>query len=85
MTTLKYRKWMPNLINIAKYGVVGKCPYCKSENTDQGYTRFKLNNQYGWGTIWCNYCKRGYHISRIMWSEKLSTHEKQAPEGINYL
>ena len=75
-------KWKQNLINMCKYEKVGKCPFCGSENTDFGFTRL---SDIGFGALWCNDCKHAFHISRVIWGEKESLHEKQPPEGLKFV
>lgn len=75
-------KWYPNLINMCKYEKVGACPFCGSENTDFGFTRL---SDIGFGDLWCNDCKHAFHISRVIWGEKESLHEKQTPEGLKFV
>lgn len=58
-------KWKNNIINIGKNNNPGKCPFCGSSNTDYGLQK---NDGYEatWGTIWCNDCRHGYHLSRVL-------------------
>lgn len=56
-------KWLENLESISEKSIAGKCPICKSDNTD--YRLIKINGDYGYGDIWCNDCKSTYHISRM--------------------
>lgn len=56
-------KWIKNLINIENNLPPGKCPYCGSDNTD--YRKIKVTLDMGFGDVWCNDCKKAYHISRI--------------------
>ena len=60
-------KWINNLINLNKTGLVGKCPYCGKENTRSRFQ--KVDGDMGVGDIWCEDCKKAFHISRINMSE----------------
>lgn len=77
-------KWYPNLINVCKYDKVGKCPFCGSENTDFGFVK-SVSGKTGWGDLWCNDCKRAFHISRVGWEGNVCLHEKQPPEGLKFV
>ena len=55
--------WIKNMENIAENKTSGTCPYCGSVDTD--YTLVGKIGSVGYGTVWCNSCKRAYHISRI--------------------
>lgn len=64
-------KWLKNLENLADAGIVGKCPYCQSDDTDHCYTLVNEKTQLGYGDLWCNHCKQGFHLSRIMVDHKV--------------
>jgi len=55
--------WLNNLKSISLKKISGECPFCKSNNTD--YTFTEISNGMGCGTIWCNNCRKAYHISRM--------------------
>ena len=57
-------KWLENLISLAENSVVGKCPYCGSQNTAFGYQKL-TEEGYGYGAVWCNDCKKGHFIERV--------------------
>lgn len=63
-------KWLKNLESLATTGIVGKCPICQSDNTDYCYTVINEDTRLGYGDLWCNICKSGFHLSRIMVDEK---------------
>lgn len=63
-------KWLKNLENLASTGEVGKCPHCQSDDTDYCYTVVNEKTRLGYGDLWCNSCKRGFHLSRIMVDRK---------------
>ena len=73
--------WLKNLENLAEKRTVGKCPYCKSDNTD--YTLVGDVGKMGFGVIWCNNCMKAYHISRIQITEEYNTNKK-IPQKLNY-
>ncbi len=56
-------KWLDNIISIINTRTAGICPYCKSQNTD--YQVINVNGNIGYGDVWCNDCKKAYHISRM--------------------
>ena len=62
-------KWLDNITNILNINKAGKCPYCGKENTD--YRLLEISNGNGYGNIWCNDCKRAYHLSLIKVSKKI--------------
>ena len=55
----KTLKWNATLANIIKNGKVGKCPYCKSEDTD--YIFWEHDNGRGCLNVWCNTCNERVH------------------------
>lgn len=56
-------RWQKNLLCFAENNTVGKCPYCNSQNTSFGYRKLTAEG-YGYGTIWCNDCRKGYFLDR---------------------
>lgn len=58
-------KWLNNLHSLAENKGFGSCPYCKSENLDYGQNLIDEEHQMGYGVIWCNDCRKAFHISRI--------------------
>jgi len=53
-------KWKKNLLSINKYGNVGSCPYCDSDNTD--YMYYKFPDGRGCIDVWCNVCNERVHV-----------------------
>ena len=74
-------KWLVNLESIAQNKQSGTCPFCNSENTDYAYNRVK-NSDMGYGAVWCNECKRAFHISRIKITDE--SHVKEIPKDLIY-
>lgn len=74
-------KWLKNLENIAEKKMSGMCPFCHSENTD--YTFIGETSKIGYGDIWCNDCKRAYHISRLRVTAGYNIN-KPIPQNLNY-
>ena len=64
-------KWLNNLQNIIDENKPGECPYCKSLNTDYVINIINDKTLMGYGAIWCNDCKKAFHISRIKATEKM--------------
>lgn len=58
-------KWFNALIHLEQYGNAGKCPYCKSSNTQFGYASVKRNPQRGYGAVWCEDCKHAISLDRV--------------------
>ncbi|MCL2057872.1 MAG: hypothetical protein FWH01_02275 [Oscillospiraceae bacterium] len=53
-------KWNNNLSILIKEGIVGECPFCKSNNTD--YTYIKKKSGRACLDIWCNDCSESEHV-----------------------
>ena len=53
-------KWLNNAVRIVNEGIVGKCPYCKSDNTD--YMYIDHENGRGCLNIWCVSCNKEAHF-----------------------
>lgn len=58
-------KWIDNLKSVVENSETGECPFCNSYNMDYSLTICDKENSMGYGVIWCNECKKAYHISRI--------------------
>ena len=71
--------WLKNLENIATKRISGKCPCCGCNDTD--YTLIGKVGSMGYGEIWCNECKRAYHISRIQVLDGFNLN-KEVPKDI---
>lgn len=75
-------KWLNNIINLSSTGNVGVCPYCGSDDTDYKYTLTDKEESIGYADLWCNNCKRAYHISRMVVESE--TPNKDVPKDLNY-
>ena len=73
-------KWLDNINIIATHNA-GKCPFCNSENTD--YRIINLSSDIGYGDVWCNDCKKAFHISRMKISEDIIKNS-EIPKSLNY-
>ena len=74
-------KWLDNITNIIATPNAGKCPFCNSENTD--YRIINLSSDIGYGDVWCNDCKKAFHISRMKISEDIIKNS-EIPKSLNY-
>ena len=74
-------KWLDNITNIIATYNAGKCPFCNSENTD--YRIINLSSDIGYGDVWCNDCKKAFHISRMKISEDIIK-ISEIPKSLNY-
>ena len=75
-------KWIDNLVNLNKTGLVGNCPYCGKENTKSNFQ--KVNNNMGFGDIWCQDCKNAFHISRVEINDSLIKNNSIKPDNLEY-
>lgn len=76
-------KWLENLKSIADIGSTGKCPFCGGTETDYKCSVVSQGNRLGYMDIWCNRCKRAFHVSRMNIPEGLKT-GGEVPEGLKY-
>ena len=64
------------------------CPICKSEDLEYRQVLVDDVDRVGFVAIWCNECKRGYHISRVIFAEDAKNITKaedvSMPEGIKF-
>lgn len=74
-------KWKNNMISMCETGKTGVCPYCGSNKTDHCFTI--VQDDFGYGDIWCQECKRGFHVSRARISPAMKKSGKM-PKGIKY-
>lgn len=56
-------KWMKNIENLSNSENLGYCPFCNSDRVRFRYV--DIDNEMGFGDIWCDDCKHAYHISRM--------------------
>ena len=68
-------KWLDNITNIIATHNAGKCPFCNSENTD--YRIINLSSDIGYGDVWCNDCKKAFHISDVYKRQQYFHHIRQ--------
>lgn len=73
--------WLSNIESISTTGTAGICPHCKSQNTE--YSLYRVRDDVGCGDIWCNECKRAFHISRIKITTEFD-HNVKIPKGLIY-
>ena len=76
-------KWLENLKSIGAGGNVGKCPFCGSENTDYKCSVVDPENGNGYMDIWCNDCKKAFHMSRMQVTGDMKT-DGEIPAGLIY-
>ena len=57
------------------------CPYCKSENVNYTLKIVDEKSKMGYGAIWCNDCKKAFHISRIKVDEEII---KEIPSDLEF-
>lgn len=76
-------KWLENLKSIAANGNVGKCPFCGGGNTDYKCSVVSPENANGYMDIWCNDCKRAFHVSRMQITDGMKI-DGDIPENLKY-
>ena len=74
-------KWANNILSIAEHKVAGTCPICKSNDTNFRFVR--VDGVDGFGDIWCNTCKNGFHISRCKVTDDILK-DIELPRGIKF-
>ncbi len=74
-------KWLDNLESVANYKKSGICPFCGSADTD--YSFFGSIGSMGFGLIWCNNCRKAYHMSRVKVVEGFKLN-KDIPKGLDF-
>lgn len=77
------KKWLENIKSISNHGNAGKCPFCGSVRTDYKCSVVQWESRNGYMDIWCNDCKKAFHVSRMRISEEMKT-EGAIPEGVQY-
>ncbi|MDO5547947.1 MAG: hypothetical protein Q4F79_05605 [Eubacteriales bacterium] len=75
-------KWIDNMTSAIERGENGVCPYCGSSDTEHGFTVINKITRAGYGSVWCNACKKGMHLSRMIVPD--GAREQEAPRGIEY-
>ena len=58
----RYEKWLHTL-SLYAGGKKATCPVCGSENLEHGYVILNTQKRQGYGALWCNNCKHGFHLS----------------------
>lgn len=76
-------KWIKNLESLAESNKPGKCPHCGSENTDYSATVINQDTKMGYMDIWCNDCKKAFHMSRMKIDDTMNT-GKEIPNDLAY-
>lgn len=61
----RYSKLKKKWLEVLKKGEK-ECPICGSSNLREGYEVSKVDKDYGWGGIWCEECRNGLWISRVI-------------------
>ncbi len=74
-------KWLENINNIFENKETGKCPFCNSENTNYRIVRFAVD--FGSCDIWCEDCKKAFHMSRVKVSEDI-LRNVELPKELNF-
>ena len=75
-------KWIENLESIALKNKASECPICKGKNLDYGFTVVVEETNMGHGTVWCNDCHNGYHLSRVKVEDGMKIQD--IPTNINF-
>lgn len=76
-------KWLGNLRGIAGGEGAGKCSFCGSVNTDYKCSVVDQKSKIGYMDIWCNDCKKAFHISRMQVAEDMKTYGEM-PKDLKY-
>lgn len=76
-------KWLDNFKRIINVRKAGKCPYCKGVNTDYKCTVVVPEGRLGFMDIWCNDCRRAFHVSRMQVPEDMKT-DGEVPKDLKY-
>lgn len=66
-------KWLKNLQLLSNSNDTGQCPFCDSYNTDYAVNIIDDKTMMGYGAIWCNDCRKAFHISRMKISKDMKT------------
>ena len=62
-------KWLKNLESFGKSRTLGVCPYCGSKRLQSCFAMVNEREGMGYGDMWCEDCKKGYHMSRVSLQE----------------
>ena len=74
-------KWLNNLESVASDKNSGICPFCGSSETN--YSFYGDPGSMGFGLIWCNNCKKAYHMSRVRIERGMKLGE-DIPKGLEF-
>lgn len=75
-------KLYDNLAYFVKNGRLGQCPHCGSKKMDLSVQIVDKNDNSGYGVYWCDECKRGIHLSRLVVDERFKPYIKPLPSNI---
>ena len=76
-------KWLDNFKNILNERKAGKCPFCNGVNTDYKCTVVVPESRLGFMDIWCNDCRKAFHVSRMQLPEDMKT-DGEIPKDLKY-
>lgn len=76
-------KWLDNFNNISNGRKAGKCPFCNGVNVDYKCTVVVPESRLGFMDIWCNDCRKAFHVSRMQVSEDMKT-DGEIPKDLKY-
>lgn len=75
--------WLENLRSVSERGSAGKCPFCGSVNMDYKASIVIQMSRLGYMDIWCNDCKRAFHVSRMQIPEGMRV-DGEIPKDLKY-
>ena len=82
-----YMDWLKALANLRKKEKA-ICPICNSDDLEYRLIILNDETRVGYGLIWCNECKRGYHMSRMTLDKTMKDvyhdHEIELPTDIKF-
>ena len=59
------QKWIDNIAAFVN-GREPTCPHCGGHIFKDGYIVSEINNDYGWGAVWCEECHNAFVLSRVI-------------------
>lgn len=75
-------KWIDNMVSVFEHNKDTACPCCGSQNTNHSFTVVNEKSRMGYADIWCEDCRRGIHLSRLIVPQE--GREENAPTDIKY-
>lgn len=75
--------WLENFKSVSERGSVGKCSFCGSVNMDYKASIVIQESRLGYMDIWCNDCKRAFHVSRMHIPEDMRV-DGEIPKDLKY-